>query len=235
MAVFADSAPPLTTAAHLISRLGDEANATLDTARRKPHRQTRRPDRPRHARRTDQILGRLPQLLRDHALPPFSRLCDGRVSAESGIVAAVKRRGCSQPCARTHNGIRKARACRSLLLVPMQETQLLPVRTATDAGCGGRARSTCRFPRHRPIPFVWCNARQVLVRAQSVVRTGFRDGNEGVRFFVVALRCMGIQHGALKRPIGRHFRTITPACLPGSIRSYGAKLRQKIVRRIWSS
>ncbi|WP_157256686.1 hypothetical protein [Methyloversatilis discipulorum] len=38
MAVFADSAQPLTTAVHFISRLGDETNATLDTASARPLR-----------------------------------------------------------------------------------------------------------------------------------------------------------------------------------------------------
>jgi hypothetical protein len=65
------------------------------------------------------------------------------------------------------------------------------------------------------------------VRAQSGGRTGFRDGNEGVRFFVVVQYCMDTQNDAAKRRIGNRFRAIAPACLPGSIRSYGAKLRQK--------
>ena len=38
---------------------------------------------------------------------------------------------------------------------------------------------------------------------------------------------MDIQHYAPKRPTGERFRTIIAVCLPGSICSYGAKLRQK--------
>jgi hypothetical protein len=38
---------------------------------------------------------------------------------------------------------------------------------------------------------------------------------------------MDTQNDAAKRRIGDRFRAITPACLPGSIRSCGAKLRQK--------
>lgn len=169
-----------------ISRLGDEATATLDTARRQPHRLTGHRGRPRHARRPDRILARPPQLLRDNPLQPLALPYDGGVSAESGAAAGVSRQGCAQPCARSHQAIRRARAYLSVhLSSPRKEGKLLPARAPTEAGRGARARSTRRSPRHGTIPFVWCNARRVLVCAQSGGRTGFRDGNEGVRFFVV--------------------------------------------------
>jgi hypothetical protein len=156
-----------------ISRLGDEATATLDTARRQPHRLTGHRGRPRHARRPDRILARLPQLLRNHPLQPLALPYDGGVSAESRT-------------APSHQAIRRARASLSVhLSSPCKEGKLLPAHAPTEAGRGARARSTRRSPRHGTIPFVWCNARRVLVCAQSGGRTGFRDGNEGVRFFVV--------------------------------------------------
>lgn len=91
MAAFADRSPHLRAAANFISRLGDEATATLDTARRQPHRLTGHRGRPRHGRRPDRILARLPQLLRHHPLKPLVLLCDGGVSAESGTAAGVRR------------------------------------------------------------------------------------------------------------------------------------------------